>query len=369
MIKKIKKGTAVVLTATSFLVACQADQQSEDQLSHHLDEQCHLNDVLNIRPITDEGMLYMMDEMFDAATSMELAKSFGVSQTDLVLGPFEDFYGVIEIDDVSDSLTAYFANHSTDGLPLLLKFFLNYEAVPFSVVGSGCEAYAPYFLFFLARGYEIDLEFTIHDAYLLPDSTNKLTMALFTDPQREVITDDDAIVFRRPEHARILNNDLIVGTGENRVEVMRRYQEVHVRQENQQFMDLWVAPEFEMDEFDLVAFPELHIQVHPGEDIRLQFYTSPQPGAGYALENYLIIGLLNWEQVRINGEPFFIVDTANHGLNHVKDHGYLILDGIDEVGYHELVFFLIENPLLPNSLANSFPQRASNRLLVEVVAE
>lgn len=345
----IKKMVVLLFIATVFfLTGCETDSRVT---------------YLNLRPAGDNVLAYI-EEMEAWGTEMAALHSFGVAAQDLELGETDNFYGVIELSDINDVLVAQVESISTHDFHLVLKVFLNYNEVPFRVNGE--ESYATEFIFLLEQGYAVDIPFTIDSFYLEHHTTSKLTVGIFSDPLREVINENNHDVFQG-RSGLVLNQDLIIGTGG---EIQFEAPDVTAiinREEDEQFVDLWIAPDFSLNEYGFLGHPDLHMQVEQGEEINLLFYASPFAAVGYELENYLILGMINWQQVPLNGQPFLWVDTLEHGLEHVSDHGRLTLPAIDEVGYHDFTAILIANPEKENSLANSFPLLISNRLVIEVV--
>jgi len=347
----VKKAVAIISIASAFfLIGCQTDSRIT---------------YLNLRPAGDEILGYIEEfEAFSFGAEMGIAHSFGVTAENFEFGSTDDFYGVIEISDTTNKLVAQIGSISTHDFYLILKVFVNYEEVSFRVHGE--DAYATEFVFFLERGYQVDIPFTIDSRYLEEDAIYKLTAGVFVDPHRDVINEDN-LDFFWGRTGMALNNDLILGFGNNIEFETPPYHELIYRRKDDQFVDLFIAPEFELNEYGVLPPPPLNIQARRGEEIELLFYASPLAALGYELENYLIIGMLDWQQTHLSGHPFLFIDASESEFDYILDHGMLTLNAIDEVGIYDFIAILIPNPSHPNSLTNSVPLRTSNRLVIEII--
>ena len=318
----------------------------------------------NLTPLPDYYELDDVEYLEQFGIEVSIRTSFGVSAADLVLLPDENFYGVIELANTTDPIVADLSNLSTHDVDFILKVFLNYEEVAFRVEDQ--ETYETAYVFHLERGYRLKFEFTLPEFLVSENSTHKLTVAVFPDPNRELLTEENYHWLDWRDWA--LNNDLVVGSGGDIHFETPEFLELTSRAENENFIDFFVAPQFELNEWGLTASPELNMQVQRGEDIELLFYTSFRGSTrSIELENYLIIGLLNWQQVPLNGNPFLFVEALEQEFDLVRDHGSFIIDAIDEVGLYDFVVIMVHNPKHFNTIYNFFPLVTSNRLVIEVI--
>ena len=60
------------------------------------------------------------------------------------------------------------------------------------------------------------------------------------------------------------------------------------------------------------------------------------------MDGFKIVGLLNWEQIELNGMPYFL----HH--NDIKEsgaiEGYFVIQAPTEPGYYDFVAFSVANP-------------------------
>lgn len=342
-----------VLATIFFLISC---DQGEDPRVTYFD----------LRPIDIEHMLETLRQA-EADPDMEYwdGSLFGMNALDAKLAPDELFYGVIEIADVTDYLVARVGSTASHDFDFILKVFINYEEVAFRVRGE--ENYVTEFVFSLESGYRVDIPLVLDLDSSEENVTYKLTAGVFLVDSNQVIHEENHHIFSM---GFVLNHDLIIGSGSDIYFDPQPSADIIIlsREEVTNFVaEIYIAPELKLNEYGNRARPELTMQVRRGEEIELFFDTIHQPPLGYEPENYLFIGLLNGQQVSLNGDPFLFVDFGEHQFNIPTDIGSFMLDGIDEVGYHDFIVVSILNPARRNSLANSFPLFESNRIIIEVV--
>ena len=354
----------LVLATIFFLSGCAENEEPGSEETRVISDLTYLN----LRPIDDIDLIYFLNE-FESSVTEEywFGSSFGVIALDRVLAPDEDFYGVIELTDRTEYLTANFSSIKSHAFYFSFKVFINYEEVAFRVRGE--ENYATEFLFLLEPGYQVDIPFTLDLELSEENVTYKLIAGMFIVDPNQVIHDENHYIFDDfGSMGFVLNHDLIIGLGSEinfapdaNITLLSREESIGGGTE------ILIAPEFKLNEYGFRARPDLTMQVRRGEDIELLFETTPRVSSGYELENYLIIGMLNGQQVLLNGNSFIFVDVGDHEFNRITDNGSFTLDAIDEVGYYDFIMILIPNPAKRNSLANSFPLFVSNRIIIEVI--
>jgi len=353
---------AIVLSfAIFFLIGCTTITKNNH--SSHVDYADEQGVI--IQKVTDPDLRFVFYE--NRGVPGFTAFAFGVTSSEI--GEVDIYYGRIEVSSSETPLIAKLQHLSETDFEFVFKVFLNYEEIPFRILGE--DEWRTEFFFSLESEYRIDIPFVVDIEFPADNYSYKLTAGIFVDPNRhEINKDNHASIFST--HGMVLNSELILGSGgEIRFDLPPETipQE---RQEDFGVFRLFVTQEFELNEWGFVSYPDFITQVNRGEKIELSFYASPFT-ADYELENYLIIGMLNWQQIPLNGQPFLFVDAQNHGFENLLDFGTFTIDAIDEVGKHDLVLIIIENPKKPNTSINSFsinsffPLEISNRLVIEVI--
>lgn len=345
--KIILKIVGILGPTVFFLMGCTADEQPTFDEAR-----------VNIEPLDE----YHLDTISEG----DIRYFLGVSTLDLELEPTEDYYGLMEVNGADHPLVANIGNLSTEDLNYVLKVFVNYEEVPFRVLGE--DEYVTEFMFFLESGYQMDIPFVVDVSFPDDHYTYKLTAGVFVDPSREVINEENYWEVFSWSQGMVLNSDLILGSGSDIYFELPQQTEPMERQEDTWFVDLIIAQEFTLNEHGFLSPPEFVQQVRRGEDIEFSFYASPLASYGYELENYLIIGMLDWQQIPLNGyHPYLFIDAQDQEFEQLLDYGVFTLEAIDEVGFYDFIAVLIPNPRNPNSLENSYPLMKSNRFVIEVV--
>ena len=360
MLKQVKKSKIVMLLSLTILlsIGCTNEDLSSGNNQNSNEPQ------IVIGAIVDEWNL----EHVSGNTSNQASFSFGVSLWNFEFSPTGDYYAVHEIQATEQTpLNMKLVNLSSEGFYYVLKLFVNYEETAFRILGED-EGYITEYIFFLEGAHEINLPFVLDFDFPESDSTYKLTASIFIDPNRYVTNEEHREEIYRWRQGMSLNADLVLGTG-GAIELINApsYAELIERQEDNGFFNFKVAQSFNFNDFGFLEFPDFTTQVQVGEAFSLDFYATPEVAPGYELENYIIIGLLNWQQVPLNGEPYLLVDATSQSFNNLMDHGTFMIDAINEPGFYDFIAILIPNPTFPNSSSNYRPLMLSNRLTIEVV--
>ena len=298
------------------------------------------------------------------------AKSFGIEVQGFELDLDEAFYGYFEMEGLEHPLVARIGNLSIKDHYFALKIFLNYEEASFRVLGE--DNYVTEFIILVESGYKIEIPFVLEIDQIEMDQTFKLTAGIFIDPNRHAMDlpfEELPWMEQWDNFATVLNFDLSFGTGSDIV-LDASYTEILARRENQFFANLQVNTDFGVEAFlasDFSIPPDNLLQVRAGEEVELAFFTNPHVFEETELENYLILAMLDWQQIQLNHQPFLLVDTRGHGYEHPVDHGTFTFTAPTETGFYEFVAIIVSNPTARNSWQNFVPLDVANRFTIEVV--
>lgn len=369
------KGRVAILIATTFLlIGCVSeadsrgnseDTSAEDSIILSAEscvmERDHTAD-LGIRLSEDEMILSLVQET-QFWEDISVTTSFGIVASISDSEITRPDYGSFHLTSSEDLMVASVANTSNEDFYYVFKVFVDYEEVPFRLEG-GAE-YITELFFFLERGQEVEIVFGLNMELTEENATYRLTAGIFVDPCRHVINEDNYREFDGT--SVVLNSDLIFGTGSSIDPLPSSDFEITLREEDDQFVDLFIAPELELNNYGFYRMPDFVVQVRRGESIDLSFIVSPQARGIHELENYLIFGMLNWQQIELSEQPFLFVDAREYDLDFIRDHGTFTLEGIDEVGFYDFTAVVIPNPTDPATFANSTPLATSNRFVIHVI--
>lgn len=297
--------------------------------------------------------------------------SFGVSPVENdwnweVDGPW---IGQLALNAPDDSLQIHVANIDANDRDFLLKVFLNYESVPFRVLGE--EAYDKSFTVSVKGGYGVYVPFVL-ESEIAQENRYKLTAVLFINPQERALDQGELL----GRFAVGENADLFLGQGVDSIKLDVPFFEPLARRENDSFTSIAINEDFDVAYFKtrIGSGYELdQIRSTPGEIIDLSLFVNPCTGTfddgsrvGYEIENYIILGLLEHQQIELSDKPFLFVDMSNHSYQTPVDHLAFTLQVPDEPGYYEFVAILVVNPTKRNSNYNFFSLELSRRLTIIV---
>ena len=279
--------------------------------------------------------------------------------------------GVIQLESLEEELLVALENISVYGHNFVMKVFVNYETVPFLVRGE--EEFKESFMFSIASGYEAMIPFVIDFNSPQEDATYQLTVAIFGDPERHMIEGDAHWNFEYSnEFGAIVERHLTFGSGGD-VALGDANTEPIASRENQGFVAININTDLNVDDFYATghAYPPVRtLQVHAGEEIKFAWFvntvivTTFEEGVLTA-DNYVVVGLLDWEQIPLNGKPYLFVDATDDEFERRVDFGHLTITAPDEVGLYDFVAFLAPNPTQLCEFL--FPLETSIRITIEVV--
>lgn len=259
-------------------------------------------------------------------------------------------------------------NHTqTAEMPLLLKLFYNYKEVEFKVVGS--DGYKTEFIFMVPPSYRVFIPINLTSDLQIGEGGSRLGAAVFLHPEQHTY-ENTHIVWRFNHNMRMFldfeiqyreRDDIFLSAVSESSERLNQFLSPFPGY----FMvnaDGLGSDRNDMDPIEL-------IQVSTGERVDLSFVGNPnhesEPGL---IDEFLIIALLDWQQVPINSQPFLFFNQDPNVRNIVfYDEFYIYAP--DEPGLYEFVSIMVTNPRERRNVDNFRPQRVSIRFTIEVLDE
>jgi len=282
----------------------------------------------------------------------------------------EPFFGNITLDSTQDVLVAQVGHLAlgNEERTFLLKVFLNYEEVGFRPVGA--DSYKTELLISVPAGFEAHIPFTLGFELPEPDYTHALTVAVFENTHlhfADFSQEDAEELWMNGIGAMALNFDVTYGVG-GQINLTANYTEPLSRHENMQFHNLQINQNF--DDFSTVSGSDgihsSHIEVRRGEMVELAWWANPYHSEDvFDRDSYVVVGLLDWQQVEMNGEPYLLVNTED--AYRMVDHGVFTFEAPNEVGMYEFIAFIVPNPTQALHEYTFFPLEFSWRFTIEVV--
>jgi len=263
-----------------------------------------------------------------------------------------------------------------------VSLFLNYEPIAFRVLGE--EDYNERFDLVIPRGYHTFIPFVLDSERLELNANYRLTVAVFVDKhihasewaEREDFEFLSRVYYNDPWWSPmmlVLNYDLITGAGG-----IESFDFLESDIDERVYLSLRVGPELLImsteDSIILGVDPleefllDRRIEASPGEELRFSAWAQPSTSLIDRAEDYLIISLLNAEQIPMNGNPFLYVNLADRLTDKpfAERIDFTIIAPLIP-GKYEFVSFIITNPT--RSAALNYELRELTPRVTIVVSE
>lgn len=270
--------------------------------------------------------------------------SFGIYES--------EWEGNIPVEEIQDLITIQVQNTTFTELNLLLKVFYNYEEVAFQILDD--SEHRTELLFMLDGATQVDIPIQFPENYAKNDSISKLTIGVFLAPEYFVINNSELGEDLRSFPGLMLNygidngsnTELILSTDSfNRPRESEFYGfAIHTNPEPPGGGSVW-------------AFPSITAQ--QGTELELTF------SANAVSSDYLMISMLDWQQISMNGKPYLWIETSK-GESEMGQHGQFLIEVPEEAGFYEFLAFLVPYPTSLNSTQTFFLLEMV-RLTLEVV--
>ena len=360
------------VATTTLLISCQSVR-----------DDLYDNPYLKRTLLPEEYLAFIEEDLFGFWFTVSL---FGQGTVNPTFDPddldaYVPFYGHHQIDSPDDMLEAIISNVSAYERGFVLKLFLDYEEISFRVVGE--ETYKSEFHFSVEGGYEITIPFILDLNLSYIDSVYKLTAAIFVDPHLQAMGNDNELFWH--SYANAINFDLSIGLGENvkHIELGSSYNHMPLeRSYNIGFMSMHVIAETlstldSVWELGLELENQPVVQVAPNEEISFSFVASPFPFTWGSegderpkeliVQNYVIVSLLDWQQIDMNGYPYLFVHVEDNEYERITDLGHFTIIAPDEPGFYDFIAILIPNANHRNTEITHSRLDTSMRFTIEVV--
>lgn len=278
-------------------------------------------------------------------------------------GELVDFENDLHLNDSQDTVYVIFANILPEldrfetAPPLereyfILKVFYEFEEIDFKVAHEG--TFQTEFLFHLAGGYQAHIPIELPETIETTNQLANLTIAIFANPHYNTVNPlaewyshcefcPSGVVMHDQGDGIVVNFALSVG-------------ERFTRQEEaleETYPTFWVNPEFLHEQGGVMHGPPSPWTVSSGEEVKIGFavYNGiylQDPLRLVKIEDFVIIGLLNWEQIDLNGMPYVLESRPDGIAVDETVEGYFVMTAPSEPGYYDFVAFAITNSNEPN---------------------
>ena len=315
------------------------------------------NDLLLSIPLEEETDLVSIE----APEDFVIAPSFTLFSRSphMTEDPETGWDHFIELQEPQDLIYIIVENISLDiEMNFVLKIFYNYEEVAFSI--SGSESYNTEFLFSPPPGYKTMIPIHLNERIETNNTANRLTVGIFMSPELFTSEDED-LVWEKPSLA--LNYEVNFGT---RGLLSLTVDSIPSRTvlPDQGFHSLMINNDLVPLEVGARIPPSKWI-ASPGEEIEMAFATTPAGLINEDIEEFLIISMLDWQQIPMNNEPYLLVSLTEENREY-GHHGEFFITAPDDPGLYEFQALLVPNPRSLNGPTNFYPLELSMRFTIAV---
>lgn len=248
----------------------------------------------------------------------------------LVLGLVNDTdlteNGVVYLNTISDNLNVQFANLTNNDSEYILKLFLDYKEVQFSLNGELLSSY----IFQTKAGESYIFPVNI-DSEIELNNSHILTVAVLTAPQKHAKASD----LMSNSYGVVLSYELAPKSG-NREIMLSDILDEPLEYLELNYQGLMLNSDFEKAENTIVQFPSKDYVVAPGDKIELAYRAGNYDNA----EDLLIVVLVDWQQQSINDADYIYIRNAPGYIS----YGTLEFNAPLEAGEYEVTAFVVDQP-------------------------
>jgi len=223
--------------------------------------------------------------------------------------------------------------------PFLVKVFYNYEEIPFRVADA--ELYYTELLLEIPSGYQVDIPINLSNELEKNDYLNILSIGAFPNPEHHAMIDDG---FTINDMFGFMMSWAISYGGNEEIEFDVPFQNLPNQIEGIRVSGLRIQTHAEawLEEHQAVYnIIDQLVRATPGEIIELYFYVNTH----IETTEYLIVAMLDWQQIELNGQPFLRVEARQEEMaDGFTDLGRFTITVPEEPGFYEFVAFIILNP-------------------------
>ena len=270
-------------------------------------------------------------------------------------------WGYFQLKTPQDILSFSITNGGIDEHhSFLLKLLYNYEEVAFKPLGS--NEFMTELAFSLAFGYSAYIPFQLSDTLEISAYTSKLTVVFVAFPDYFRAVDRMQRIMEYP-FGMILTFELDYGSN-TPMQQLSNFENVNRVEMESPIFGLVLTSG--LVESEIESAPML-IQASPGEMMTLGFSIDLTGYTSEKIENYLIIALLDWRQIEMNGLAYLSIAVEEEKTAYEMDYGRFTIIAPIEPGLYEFVLIGIPNSNHPNHFWSYAPAAHSERITIEVV--
>ena len=285
----------------------------------------------------------------------------------------------IRLETPQDRLNISLTNDSVEEINVIIKVFYNYQEATFRIVGS--ETYVTEFIFTMPGGYDVDIPFHLDPTLEAGETLSKLTVAVFPNPENFTMQEQES-----EDSVHYFHTGLVLDFEINYGSDLPLSLSVPESDTVDDVHDMWGIFTVNAESEPVIGGgfmpPPYLLQVTPNEQVELAFFGNMSVWEmvgmaphGEAIErtteitDYLIISMLDWQQIPMNGDPYLWLrgrEGERGGVTYGQ-HGRFYIEAPSEPGFYEFVAFLVHNPKSSFAWETFVPLEVATRFTIEVV--
>jgi len=276
-------------------------------------------------------------------------------------GSFIDFDNGLNLNTTQETIEIIFENFiprvgrfeepPTVREHFILKIFYEFEEIEFRV--SNQQQFDTEFIFNLSGDHRIHIPIQLSEIVETTSGLRNLTIAIFANPHYNTVNPLAEWYHYCPacvEGLRFSLYSFDIGIVSNFALSVGGDPIEHEGDSAETYLAFSVNPEFLSEHIGGGVFgttPPSPWTVSQGEEVKIGFgaYNTsylPSDVQPIDMDGFVIIGLLNWEQVELNGMSYFL-ESRRVGINEAVE-GYFTITAPNEPGYYDFVAFTIASP-------------------------
>ncbi|MFJ7977932.1 hypothetical protein ACIQZI_19980 [Peribacillus sp. NPDC096379] len=251
------------------------------------------------------------------------------------------------MDSPNTKLDVSFDNRAKSG-NFIMKVFYDYEEINFKVDQS---KFNNSYTFELGKGKRINLPIYLSDKIKADHHSHKLTVSILASPEKHAKNIEAKTNF----FGITTDYELFYNEAEREFENNKTY-EKPIKLLNNAFTGLVISQDF--NNFKEVPLPPYSTKVKKGERVKFSY----RAGNYENVSDYLIMVLLDWNQVEMDNEKYKLLNIENTKVG----YGTFEILAPKEAGLYEFTAYIVPEPFVNRTIENDDLIDQAYRFTLEV---
>lgn len=257
--------------------------------------------------------------------------------------------GQITMKTPQDQLEVEFKNRGNSG-KYILKVFYDYEEIKFKAGEK--EEYSTSYIFELESMKSIKIPFKLQEEINNDRNSHKMTIGIYASPEKNAKTLKEMTnIF-----GATLDYELLFNKSGGKISLkQKKYKPMKLL--DIEYQGLMINNDFKHSDKD-AKYPPQSIKVSKGEKVKLAY----RAGKYENVEDYLILSMLDWKQVKMDGKPYKLLNIGPSKMG----YGTFYFTAPKKPGLYEFTSFIILDPTKNKSENNFALSESAYRFTIEV---